>query len=92
MSLIRKFWFYFSPKHFLIGDTATTKVVVITITGFQLWQSQRFRRHNAYAREVLLWQDFGFRFRPICFCRTRFGSARLRSARGARRIKQRLYV
>jgi len=49
--IIRKFWFYFSPKHFLIDDTATTKEVVIT--GFQLWQSQRFKRRNAYAREVL---------------------------------------
>jgi len=84
------FWFYFSPKHFLIGDTATTKEVVIT--GFPLCQSQRFNRYNAYAREVLFWQVFGFRFRPICFCTTRFGSARLRSARCARRIKQILYV
>jgi len=50
VSLIRKFWFYFSPKHFLIGDTATTKEVVIT--GFSLWQSQHFNG-NAYAREVL---------------------------------------
>jgi len=25
----------------------------VVITGFQLWQSQRFNRHNAYAREVL---------------------------------------
>jgi len=24
VSLIRKFWFYFSPEHFLIGDAATT--------------------------------------------------------------------
>jgi len=61
VSLIRRFWLYFSPKHFLIGDTATTKEVVIT--GFHLWQSQRFNRHNAYAREVLFWQGFGFRFR-----------------------------
>jgi len=42
---------YFSPKHFLIDDIASTKEVVIT--GFQLWQSQRFNRHNAYEREVL---------------------------------------
>jgi len=47
------FWFYFPPKHFLIGDTATTKEVIIT--RFLLWQSQRFNRHNAYAREVLFW-------------------------------------
>jgi len=90
MSLIRKFWFYFSPKHFLIGDAATTKEVVIS--GFPLSQSQRFHRHDTYAREVLFRQGSGFRFRPICFCTTRFDSARLRSARGARRIKQRLYV
>jgi len=49
VSLIRKFRFHFSPKHFLIGDTATTKEVVVT--GFSLWQSQHFNR-NAYAREA----------------------------------------
>jgi len=84
VSLIRKFWFYFSPKHFLIGDTATTKVLVITITGFQLWHSKRFHRHDTYAREVLFWQGSGFRFRPICFCTTRFGSAPLGSVRTVR--------
>jgi len=81
VSLIRKFRFYFSPKHFLIGDIATTKEVVIT--GFSLWQSQRFNR-NAYAREVLC---FG-RVRVSVFVRfafTRLGSAPLGSGRlGAR--------
>ena len=76
------FWYFFSPKHFLIADTATTKEVVIT--GFHLWQSQRFNRHDAYAREVLFWRDLSFRFRPICFCTTLFVSAPLRSARGAK--------
>jgi len=71
----------------LIDDTATTKEVVIT--GFQLWQSQRFNRHNAYAREVLFWQDFSFLFRPICFCTTRLGSGRLGAREGS---NKRLYV
>jgi len=44
VSLIRKFWFYFSPKHFLIGAAATTKEVVLT--AFPLWQSQRFHRRD----------------------------------------------
>ena len=82
VSLIGMFWFYFTPKHFLIGDAATTKEVVIT--GFPLWQSQRFHCHDTYARVVLFWRGSVFRFRPICFCTTLFVSAPLRSARGAK--------
>jgi len=32
------FWYFFSPKHFLIGDAVTTKEVVIT--GFPLMQEK----------------------------------------------------
>jgi len=89
VSLIRKFWFYFSPKHFLIGDAATTKEMVIT--GLPLWWSQRFHRHDTYAREVLFWQGSGFRFRPIAFAR--LGSAPLGSGRlGAREGSGRDYT
>ena len=49
-SQVLVFFWYFSPKHFLIDDTATTKEEVIT--GFQLWPSQRFNRHNAYAKKL----------------------------------------
>jgi len=87
VSLIRKIWFYFPLKHFLI--TATTKEVVIT--GFPLWQSQLFNRHDTYAREVLFWQGSGFRFVRFAFARlgsAPFGSGRL----GAREESSRDYM
>jgi len=77
VSLIRKFWFYFSPIHFLISYTATTKEVVIS--GCQLWQSQRFSRHNAYAREVLFGRVSVSVF--VWFAFVRLGSAPLGSVR-----------
>jgi len=70
VSFIRKFWFYFSPKYFLIGDAATTKEVVLT--AFPLWQSQRFHRHDTQ-------EEFCFgRVRVSVF--VRFAFARLGSA------------
>jgi len=59
----------------LIDDTATTKEVVIT--GFQLWQSLLFYRHNAYAREVLFLAGFRFPFSSDLLLHD---SVRLRSA------------
>ena len=91
MSLIRKFWFYFSPKHFLIGDTATTQVVVITITGFH----SNFGRVSVFT--AMMQEKFCFgKVRVSVFVRfafARLGSAPLGSGRlGAREGSSRDYM
>jgi len=78
--LFASFGFIFFLNIFVIDDTATTKEVVIT--GFQLWQSQRFNR-----RITLMQEKFCFGgISDSVF--VRFAFARLGSAWCVRRIKQ----
>ena len=89
MSLIRKFWFYFSPKHFLIGDAATTKEVVLTAFPLN-------GRVSVFTAMTLM-QEFCFgRVRVSVFVRfafARLGSAPLGSGRlGAREESSRAYM
>jgi len=84
VSLIRKFWFYFSPKHFLIGDAATTKEVVLT--AFPL-----YGRVSVFTAMTLMQEEFCFgRVRVSVFVRfafARLGSAPLGSVRAKNQAK-----